>query len=80
MLDTASPQPEPLLTLDELAKYLSERGFKITPRYLGKLSTPLVNQGPPFECWWGTRKLFSPAKALAWAQARCRSHSPLEAA
>jgi hypothetical protein len=75
----AAPEPLPpakssetLLTLDELAWYLSANGYKITPRYLAKLSTPLVNQGPPFETWWGSRKLFRPSIALEWAKARCR--------
>jgi hypothetical protein len=67
---------EPLLTTDQLAVWLTKIGYRITPRYLGKLSTPLINRGPPVFCTWGSRKLFKPSEALVWAKNRCKPYSP----
>jgi hypothetical protein len=91
MLDTASPQAiaqatqpsdtsGPLLTLAGLAEFLTQAGFPISKRYLGQLCTPAIGEGPEAEFWFGSRRLYSPAKGLAWARARCRPHSPKEAA
>jgi hypothetical protein len=72
----ASSTSETMLTLEQLAEFLTRAGFPITKRYLAQLSVPSVNAGPPCSCKWGTRKLFRPSEALVWAKNRCKPYSP----
>jgi hypothetical protein len=58
------------LTRQELAEFLSARGFKISRSTLAKLA--MRKAGPPPDGFWGTRLLYDPSKALRWAQARFR--------
>jgi hypothetical protein len=52
----------------ELAKFLTEKGFRIRKGTLDKLARD--GKGPPDEGNWGRAKAFLPSKALAWAQDR----------
>jgi hypothetical protein len=65
---------EKLLTRRQLAEFLTENGFPISPSTLAKLAMPSSPaKGPPDEGLWGNRKLHSPTKALEWARERFRS-------
>ena len=79
MLQASQGLPEVMIR-EDIARWLTAQGYKISPRYLAKISGPAVGMGPPVARWWGQRPLYRPAEALAWAQARCRPHSPQQAA
>ena len=59
---------EKRLTRQELAEFLSARGFKISRSTLAKLA--MRQEGPPPDGRWGTRLLYRPSIALRWAEAR----------
>jgi hypothetical protein len=56
------------MTRQELAEFLSARGFKISRSTLAKLA--MSKEGPPPAGRWGTRLLYSPTIALRWAEQR----------
>jgi len=60
----------PLMTLRQLAEYLTQQGYKTAHSTLKKATMPSRDVGPPCEGFWGTRKLYDPDKALAWARER----------
>jgi hypothetical protein len=62
----------PLLTRQQLVRFLNENGFPISEATLNKLSAPKVGQGPPIHSWWGRRPLYAPDPSLKWARSLLR--------
>jgi hypothetical protein len=60
------------LTRIQAAKFLTEQGFPIAPRYFAKLCLPGSGQGPRVDVWFGPRALYLPADLIEWARTRCR--------
>jgi hypothetical protein len=61
---------EAYYTLKQAADFLTDRGFPITPRYLGKIAVPSIGIGPKPDRRFGGRCLYLGSTLLAWAQAR----------
>jgi hypothetical protein len=57
-------------TLKQAADFLTDRGFPITPRYLGKIAAPGSGIGPSPDRRFGGRCLYLGSTLLAWAKAR----------
>jgi hypothetical protein len=65
-------QPK-LMTRRQLAEYLKSEGYPIAFGTLNKICAPSKNLGPEAEARWGNKIiLYSPSKALEWAQSRIR--------
>jgi hypothetical protein len=64
------------LTRKELCKFLQECGFPISMSVLNKISAPSVAEGPPVAGQWGSRSLYLPEQAIAWAESRLRAPEP----
>jgi hypothetical protein len=60
------------LTRIQAAKFLTEQGFPIAPRYFSKLALPGSGQGPRIDMWFGPRALYLPEDLLEWALSRSR--------
>jgi hypothetical protein len=60
------------LTRKELCKFLQAHGFPISMSFLNKISAPSLAEGPPVAAQWGSRPLYLPDQAIAWAQSRLR--------
>jgi hypothetical protein len=67
------------LTRAQAAQFLTARGYKISKRYLEKLSCPSGGQGPRVDIWFGGRALYKPEDLLRWAEARCKPGDPVAA-
>jgi hypothetical protein len=63
---------KPRLTRKQLSEFLRAQGYPISKSVLDKLCMPSLNQGPPAAAWWGTRPLYDPDQAIAWAEQRLR--------
>jgi hypothetical protein len=54
----------------ELAKILTDRGFKISSSALANLH--IRGAGPPIEGYWGRRPIFDPDRGIEWAKSLVR--------
>jgi hypothetical protein len=60
------------LTRSNLAKFLTNNGYPVSPSTLAKLCAPARGEGPPAAGVWLGRPFYDPAKGLAWARSRFR--------
>jgi hypothetical protein len=74
---TVSPNSAvlPLLTREQVARFLRVCGYPYSLSILNRLSQPTIGEGPPVEKWQGRRPLHNPVDVLCWADARCRPAS-----
>lgn len=68
---TTEAKPQPHMTRVQVAEYLAQHGYPISPRTLMNLA--VRGEGPPVVGYWGRRALYDPANSLTWAQRRVRS-------
>jgi hypothetical protein len=62
-------------TIKQGADFLTDRGFPITPRYLGKIAAPGSGIGPKPDRRFGGRCLYLGRTLLAWAEARSEAEA-----
>jgi hypothetical protein len=62
----------PLMTRQQVVRFLNANGIPISESTLAKLCAPSVNRGPPVASWWGKRPLYAPGPALDWAKSLLR--------
>jgi hypothetical protein len=74
-LEHSPARDEKLLTLRQLAKFLTEQGYPTGHGTLAKLVMPSCGLGPPKAARWGNKDLYSPSRALRWAKDRLRPAS-----
>ena len=65
-----SPAPKPLLTREELRRYINDQGIPLGASTFDKLCMPSRYDGPEVEAWWGARPLYDPERGLEWAKSR----------
>src|SRR5690242_16831215 len=65
-----TPHPDDLLTRDQTAQALTERGLPVRPKTLA--TKAVRGGGPPFR-YFGTKPLYRWGDSLAWAQSRLSS-------
>jgi hypothetical protein len=63
---------EAYYTIKQGSQFLTERGYPIRERYLGKLAAPGSGVGPKPDRRFGGRCLYLGSTLLAWAKARER--------
>jgi hypothetical protein len=56
----------------ELAKFLTDEGFRTSPSTCAKYCSPAINIGPPSEGVWGRLPTFRPSRVREWAHDRMR--------
>jgi hypothetical protein len=54
----------PLMTRQQVVRFLNANGIPISESTLAKLCAPSVNRGPPVASWWGKRPLYAPGLHL----------------
>jgi hypothetical protein len=64
---TALPDPDTLMTRDQIAEALTNAGFPVRPK---TLATKAVRGGGPIFRRFGAKPLYRWADALAWAEGR----------
>jgi hypothetical protein len=69
-MNTETATTKPRMTRSEVVEHLREHGFPIGLATLDKLCAPACNEGPKPCAWWGSRPLYDPDEALAWAESR----------
>jgi hypothetical protein len=67
-----SSELPPRMTRRQVADFLRQRGFPISPNALNKMCAPSRNEGPSPIATWGRVHLYSPEDCLAWAESRLR--------